>query len=150
VATNLFVAAAIFRRPFVEVARSILPTLGIICGALLLLIYVPTVSTGPLNLREGRPIYDAFPWEGKVEAPPAAEAAPAEGGAPAEERPMTLQEMMEKARKEREAAEAAAAGQGSGAAEGAPVEGAPAGEASPAEAPPATPEAGAPPAAESP
>ena len=60
VATNLFVAAAIFRQPFVEVAKSILPTLGIICGALVVIMYVPVISTGPLHAREGQPVYAGY------------------------------------------------------------------------------------------
>jgi C4-dicarboxylate transporter, DctM subunit len=95
VATNLFVAAAIFRQPFVEVARAIVPTLLIICGALVVVMYVPTLSKGPLNLREGRPFYEAFPWDGLPPAPlePAAPAAP---GQP--KKPMTMEEMMNKAK----------------------------------------------------
>jgi C4-dicarboxylate transporter DctM subunit len=104
VATNLFVAAALFRQPFGTVAKAIMPTLGIICGALLILIYVPTLSLGPLALRDGRPAYAPFPWDGKavVEETPAAEpeAVP--------DRPLTLEEMMKKA-KEGAAAEGAAA-----------------------------------------
>ena len=133
VATNLFVAAAIFRQPFVEVARAIMPTLGIICGALVLIMYLPTLSLGPLNLREGRPVVVDFPWEGKIAeaADPAAlpaegAAPPAEGAAPGEPKVMTLQEMMEKARQQREAEEAATPP-----AEAAPAEAAPAGEAAP-------------------
>lgn len=105
VATNLFVAAAIFRQPFSEVAKAIVPTLGIICAALVVLIYVPTLSLGPLNLREGRPIVATFPWEGKVETPvdeAVGEAVPA-----GEEKPRTIEEMM-KEMKARQAAEAAA------------------------------------------
>ncbi|MFZ5482316.1 MAG: TRAP transporter large permease [Myxococcota bacterium] len=91
VATNLFVAAAIFRQPFVDVAKSIVPTLAIICAALVVIMYVPTISKGPLNLREGVAFYEPFPWEGKVEvaAPDAPEATP--------DRPLTLEEMMKQA-----------------------------------------------------
>lgn len=109
VATNLFVAAAIFRQPFVEVAKAIMPTLGIICGALVVLMYVPTISLGPLNLREGRPVWVDFPWEGKVEAPEP----PPEAGEPAPEaapdRPLTLEEMMKMAEEKTKAEEAAPA-----------------------------------------
>jgi C4-dicarboxylate transporter DctM subunit len=119
VATNLFVAAAIFREPFVNVAKAIVPTLLIICGALGVLMYVPTFSLGPLNLREGRAFYAAFPWDGKVEvAVPAEGAEGAPEGAPASgapARPLTMQEMMEQAR-------AAAAQEGAAA----PAEAAPA------------------------
>ncbi len=105
VATNLFVAAAIFRVPFAEVARAILPTLAIICGALLVIMYFPVLSKGPLNWREGRPVWESFPWDG----PPAAEVVP-EGSAldePMPGRPMTMEEMMRRAR-ERAAQEGSA------------------------------------------
>jgi len=132
VATNLFVAAAIFRQPFVEVAKAVMPTLGIICAALLLIIYIPTISKGPLNLREGRPMVEAFPWDGApVEVPEAAAPEAAPGGAPAAEgegKVLTLQEMMEKARQQREAEDAAAQppAEATPPADGAaPVEGAP-------------------------
>jgi C4-dicarboxylate transporter DctM subunit len=133
VATNLFVAAAIFREPFVNVARAIMPTLGLICAALVLIIYVPTMSLAALNWREGRPLVAAFPWDGRpeVEAPPAeaptgevlsmeemmkrAEEA-AQAPAPEPGRVMSMEEMMK-------AAEAAAAAQQQPPAEGAPAAG---------------------------
>jgi C4-dicarboxylate transporter DctM subunit len=70
VATNLFVASAIFRKPFGQVSRAVLPTLGITCVALAIIIYVPTVSLAALNIRDGKPVYVAFPWEGKPPPPP--------------------------------------------------------------------------------
>ncbi len=106
VATNLFVAAAIFRQPFVQVAKAILPTLAIICVALVILIYVPAFSLLPLNMRDegSRPL--EFPWAGKVEeqALPEAEATPADPG-----RPLTLEEMMKQAKENVDNAEAAEA-----------------------------------------
>lgn len=107
VATNLFVASTIFREPFGRVARAIVPTLGIICGALVVIMYVPTISVGPLNLREGRAVYAPFPWDGKAVAEigdPADDAGAepttpaAEGASDAPGRPLTMQEMMEKAK----------------------------------------------------
>jgi C4-dicarboxylate transporter DctM subunit len=108
VATNLFVAAAIFRQPFLEVTKAIVPSLAIIIGALVVVMYVPTLSKAPLNLRDGVALYEPFPWDGKAEQVEVAEeGAPAE---PAEEagakKPMTLEEMMKKA-KENVAAEEA-------------------------------------------
>jgi len=32
-----------------------------VCAALAVLIYVPTFSKGPLNLRQGQPFYEPFP-----------------------------------------------------------------------------------------
>ncbi len=65
VATNLIVGAAIFRRPFADVARSVLPTLGIVCVALVGLIVMPTFSKGILNARAGLQVWEPFPWDGK-------------------------------------------------------------------------------------
>jgi C4-dicarboxylate transporter DctM subunit len=64
VATNLFVGAAIFRRPFGEVARAVFPTLTIVCVSLVALMFVPTISTGLLAWKNDRPIYEPFPWSG--------------------------------------------------------------------------------------
>jgi C4-dicarboxylate transporter, DctM subunit len=63
VATNLFVASAIFRKPFAQVTRAVMPTLGITIVALGVIIFVPTLSLAALNLRDGREAYVAFPWE---------------------------------------------------------------------------------------
>ncbi|MBM4368764.1 MAG: TRAP transporter large permease subunit, partial [Deltaproteobacteria bacterium] len=102
VATNLFVAAAIFRQPFVQVAKAIMPTLAIICLALVILIYVPAFSLLPLNLRDdgSRPM--DFPWAGKVEVEAPEEAAPSDPG-----RPLTLEEMMKQAKENVDKEEAA-------------------------------------------
>lgn len=111
VATNLFVAAAIFRRPFAEVAKAILPTLGIICAALVVIMYVPTISKGPLNLREGRDFYEPFPWSHVIAAPVVTEVPPADGTPPkpATDAPKprkTLAEMMAEAKAKVDADEA--------------------------------------------
>lgn len=66
VATNLFVSAAVFRKPFGQVTRAVLPTLGLTCLGLVVLMYVPTVSKAALNLKNGAPIYQSFPWEGRT------------------------------------------------------------------------------------
>jgi C4-dicarboxylate transporter DctM subunit len=103
VATNLFVASAIFRQPFAEVARAIIPTLGIICAALVVLMYLPVFSTGPLHWREGQPIYTSFPWDGKAVAPVMPEATPDAATPDAAATPgkvLTMQEMMEQAKKQ--------------------------------------------------
>lgn len=64
VATNLFVASALFRKPFAQVCRAILPGLTITCAALLVLIYVPTLSKGLVNIKRGQPVWESFPWDG--------------------------------------------------------------------------------------
>ncbi|MEW5851723.1 MAG: TRAP transporter large permease subunit [Myxococcota bacterium] len=95
VATNLFVAAAIFRRPFGEVTVAVLPTLGMVCAALVVIMYVPTLSKGVLNLKQGQAFYESFPWNG----PPGKAAAVTTTEQPAEhpKRPMTMEEMMKAA-----------------------------------------------------
>ncbi len=69
VATNLFVASTIFKKPFGQVSKAVLPTLAITIFALGLIIYIPTISLGALHFRDDKPIYAAFPWDGKP--PPA-------------------------------------------------------------------------------
>ncbi len=68
VATNLFVAAATFKKPFGQVTRAVLPTLGITIAALVLFMYVPTCSKGLVNIQRGVAVWESFPWDGKPEA----------------------------------------------------------------------------------
>ncbi len=70
VATNLFVAAAVFKKPFGQVARAVMPTLGIVCAALVAIMYVPTISRAAINWSTDRDLYQAFPWEGRAVAQP--------------------------------------------------------------------------------
>ncbi|MBT9559141.1 MAG: TRAP transporter large permease [Myxococcales bacterium] len=65
VATNLFVSAAVFKKPFGQVVRAVMPTLGITIAALIVIMYVPTISKGVVNWRDDRPIIEGFPWDGK-------------------------------------------------------------------------------------
>ena len=65
VATNLFVSAAVFKKPFGQVVRAVMPTLGITVAALIFIMYVPTISKGIVNWRDDRPIVEGFPWDGK-------------------------------------------------------------------------------------
>ncbi|MBL7714495.1 MAG: TRAP transporter large permease [Bdellovibrionales bacterium] len=78
VATNLFVASAVFKKPFSQVARAVMPTLGITCAALVWIMYSPTLSLMALNLRDGKPLAVSFPWNGVQAGTPAATA----GGMP--------------------------------------------------------------------
>lgn len=64
VATNLFVAAATFKKPFGQVARAVLPTLGITVVALGVFMYVPTCSKGLINAQRGLAFWEDFPWDG--------------------------------------------------------------------------------------
>ncbi len=97
VATNLFVGAAIFKQPFGAVARSVLPTLGIVCAALVLLMYVPTISMSAVNLKRGNPVYVPFPWDGKP--PPKPVVVDPKPVADGPKKPMTMEEMMRAADK---------------------------------------------------
>lgn len=83
VATNLFVASTLFRKPFGQVSRAVLPTLGITILALGLIIYIPTISLAALHFRDDKPIYAAFPWDGPPKEAPLE--AVAEPGAAADE-----------------------------------------------------------------
>lgn len=65
VATNLFVAAAVFKKPFGQVARAVVPTLLMTIAALILFMYVPTCSKGLVNFSRGEAIWEPFPWDGK-------------------------------------------------------------------------------------
>lgn len=59
---NLFVASSVFKRPMGEVARGVLPFIGLMAIGLGIVAYVPTVSMGPVNvfLRD-KPFYEPFP-----------------------------------------------------------------------------------------
>jgi C4-dicarboxylate transporter DctM subunit len=111
IATNLFVAASIFKRPFGLVTRAVLPSLGVLCAGLLVVTYVPTVTVGPVHALRG----EAFvrPFARGAEAPrlegPAPSGAPASGGdapTPAPGKVMTIEEMMRAARARRAAGQA--------------------------------------------
>lgn len=110
IATNLFVAATIFKKPFGLVVRSVMPTLLILCAGLLLLTYVPTFTVGPVHALRGgsfiRP-FAAAPPSHEATADPAAPAAP-EAAPEGEGKVMTLEEMMRLMKEKREAAREAA------------------------------------------
>src|SRR6185436_14912952 len=60
IATNLFVSAQLFQRPFGMVVRSVIPTLGILCVGLLLVTYVPTLAIGPVYWLKGKNFWQPF------------------------------------------------------------------------------------------
>src|SRR6185436_2628186 len=60
IATNLFVSAQLFQRPFSQVVRAVLPTLGILCIGLAVVTYFPTVATGPVYALRGKSFYQPF------------------------------------------------------------------------------------------
>ncbi len=92
VATNLFVAAAVFKKPFGLVTRAIVPTLTITCLALGVIMYVPTIAKATVNWKRGLPIYEAFPWAGRPPEPSedvtAKKAAPSDDQAEPEAKPV--------------------------------------------------------------
>ncbi len=65
VATNLFVAAALFKKPFGQVSRAILPGLALTTVALFVFMFVPTCSKGLVNAKRGVAFYESFPWDSK-------------------------------------------------------------------------------------
>jgi hypothetical protein len=98
IATNLFVAASIFRKPFGLVTRAVLPTLAILCVGLLVITYLPTITVGPVYALRGQSFLR--PFARKLEATPKTPVAPAPGTV------MTLEEMMKLAKQRRQAAAA--------------------------------------------
>lgn len=68
VATNLFVASAVFKKPFSLVTRAVMPTLILTCLALVLIMFIPTLSLLALNAKNHKPLVSAFPWNGKQSA----------------------------------------------------------------------------------
>lgn len=93
VGANLFVAAGLFRLPFGQVIRSVVPTVGIITVGLLLVTYIPTLATGPVYAMRGesfvRPLVP-HPERGSAQPALAGEAVTDE----APGKVMTLEEMM--------------------------------------------------------
>jgi hypothetical protein len=69
----------------------VLPTLAIVCFALGVIMYVPTLSKATLNWRRGVAMYESFPWNGPEKHEDTA-------GASQPDRPLTMEEMMKKAR----------------------------------------------------
>lgn len=67
VATNLFIASAVFKKPFGQVTKAVLPTLALTCFALVLIIFMPTISLFSLSVRDHKPLVSRFPWDGKAE-----------------------------------------------------------------------------------
>ncbi|MCC6621961.1 MAG: TRAP transporter large permease [Deltaproteobacteria bacterium] len=65
VATNLFVAAATFKKSFEMVSKAVLPTLAITIASLVVFMYVPSCSKGLVNLKDGVAVWEDFPWDGK-------------------------------------------------------------------------------------
>jgi C4-dicarboxylate transporter DctM subunit len=107
IATNLFVASSIFRRPFGMVTRAVLPTLGILCAGLLLITYVPALSVGPVYALKGDGLWRPFASAAPVPVPEPAgtpAAAPAAPPPPAG-KVLTLEEMMRIAKQRRQSGE---------------------------------------------
>ena len=108
---NLFVASSVFRRPLGEVARGVIPFIGLMLVGLALVTYVPSIALGPVNaMMRDQPFYAPFPDARPLPPPPPdddddtddttvpAVPSPAEAGLPAEgKRVKTIAEMMAEA-----------------------------------------------------
>ncbi len=93
---NLFVASTLFRRSLGEVIMAVLPTLAIMFVGLLLVTWVPILSTGLVRVVNGEPLF-AEPAPA-LNAPPR-QHAPTRDSAPAGDgRVKTLQEIMQEQR----------------------------------------------------
>ncbi|MCA9545765.1 MAG: TRAP transporter large permease subunit, partial [Myxococcales bacterium] len=66
---NLFVSSSIFNKGLSEVIRSVVPFTGLLLIAVLIVTYVPTVSLGPVNALNDKPVYVAFPDGKQCTAP---------------------------------------------------------------------------------
>ncbi|MFO0746845.1 MAG: TRAP transporter large permease [Myxococcota bacterium] len=112
VATNLFVAAATFKKSFSFVSRAVMPTLAITIVSLGVFMYVPTCSKGLVNLQRGTAFWEDFPWDGKpaVAAELTADGKPApDGGSDSDDDLAAISARNAARIKEKEAAAAAAA-----------------------------------------
>jgi len=106
IATNLFVAATIFKKPFGLVTRAVLPSLAVLCVGLLVITYVPTLTVGPVHALRGQPFIRPLA-QTKVVQPVAAPA----GTTPApDDKALTMEEMMKALREKRQRAAPADAG----------------------------------------
>ncbi len=109
IATNLFVASTVFKKPFGLVVRAVMPTLLILCAGLLLLTYVPTLTVGPVHALRGGSFLRPFATETPQTQPLPLPGVPIEGetneAAPGDPtRVLSIEEMMRMARAKREAA----------------------------------------------
>jgi hypothetical protein len=95
IATNLFVTAQLFQKPFGLVVKSVMPTLAILCVGLMIVTYFPTVATGPVYALRGESFYQ--PFGGYGAAKPVAGTREAKKDHPPA-KPLTLEEMMKKAK----------------------------------------------------
>jgi C4-dicarboxylate transporter DctM subunit len=98
VGANLFVAAGLFKKPFLEVVRSIAPTLGILAASLLLFTYVPSFATGPVYALKGEAFWRPLVAAPAPAAPPALEPAHGAPAPAAEGKVLSLEEMMKAAK----------------------------------------------------
>lgn len=97
VATNLFVAAAVFKKPFGLVTRAVLPTLGMTLAALWLFIAYPTLSVALVRWQRGAPeLTLEFPRDKRPARQPRAAQTPAAAAAEAS-KPASLAEVTERA-----------------------------------------------------
>lgn len=59
---NLFVASSVFRQPLGEIARGVIPFIGLMLIGLVAVTYIPTISMGPVNkFMRDKAFYEPFP-----------------------------------------------------------------------------------------
>jgi C4-dicarboxylate transporter, DctM subunit len=91
IATNLFVAASVFGKPFGLVSRAVLPSLAVLVVGLLVVTYVPTLTVGPVHALRGGAL--VRPIAARPAAPPD-RPSPATPPVPAPGKVLTIEEMM--------------------------------------------------------
>jgi C4-dicarboxylate transporter DctM subunit len=117
---NLFVSSTLFRKPLGEIIKSVLMPIAILFAGLLLITWVPVLSTGLPRVLNGEPLFpeDKPTIEEPVDKPTDPEPGNKKGktleelmkeakGEPAgDAKPKTLQELMQEAKEKKEAADA--------------------------------------------
>lgn len=98
---NLFVASTLFRRSLGEVIMAVLPTLAIMFIGLLLVTWVPLLSTGLVRVVNGEPLFPPAAAAPATDTPAPAVDAP-QAPAPGEGRVKTLQELMQEQKRQAE------------------------------------------------
>ncbi|HEY0705847.1 MAG TPA: TRAP transporter large permease subunit [Polyangia bacterium] len=101
IATNLFVAASVFKKPFGLVTRAVIPSLLVLCVGLLVVTYVPSLTVGPVHALRGDSFWRPFAQTAAAVVPNPEAPSGSAPAAPAPGKVMTIEEMMRAARARR-------------------------------------------------